>query len=383
MPAPESMRIAVTHADMTSMPRILRTDRAGDEHLIVFWRADVPLGHVYARTDGEGRLPLRTLSKDFSDRLSRPPPHVPGAQVSVVICTRDRPAALRDCLASLLLQSRKPQEIVVVDNASATGETRAVAEHAGVRYVREDRPGLDFARNAGVREATGDIVAFTDDDVKLHPKWLERLTDAFERPDIMATTGLILPGELETPSQIYFEKNWGFGRGYRRRDFDSQFFSVSRRHGCPVWTIGAGASMAFRRRAFDEVGYFDERLDVGAAGCSGDSEFWFRLLAAGWTCRYEPTAVAFHFHRREHQALREQIVAYMRGHVAALLVQFERHRDWGSLRRVLLDLPKYYLRRAGRRIVRPVEQSDLLADEIKGALSGIAYYIRTPRQGTS
>jgi hypothetical protein len=76
------------------------------------------------------------------------------------------------------------------------------------------------------------------------------------------------------PGQLQFETYWGFGRGYRRMDFSSVFFESDRLRGCPVWEIGAGANMAFRREVFEKVGLFDERLDVGAAGCSGDSEFW-------------------------------------------------------------------------------------------------------------
>ncbi len=221
---------------------------------------------------------------------------------------------------------------------------------AGVSYFREDRTGLDVARNTGARLAETDIVAYADDDVVLHHRWLERLANAFDAPDIMAVTGLLLPGELDTPAQQIFERYWGFGRGYQRIDFGPEYFARVRGYGCPAWVIGAGASMAFRRSTFDEVGWFDERLDVGAAGCSGDSELWYRILAAGGRCRYEPSAVAFHTHRREYDDLRKQIFGYMRGHVTALFVQFERHHHWGNLRRLFLSLPYYYATRALHRL---------------------------------
>ena len=254
-----------------------------------------------------------------------------GRKVSVVICTRDRAEELSRCLASLPRQSRVPDQVVVVDNASRDdGRTRAAALAAGVDYVREDRPGLDIARNWGVRAATGDIVAFTDDDVRLHPRWLERLTAAFDADGVMAVTGLVLPAELETAAQLHFETYWGFGRGYRPIDFGAEFFRTDRTHGCPAWEIGAGANMAFRRETFRRAGLFDERLDVGAAGCSGDSEYWHRVLFHGGICRYEPAAVAFHYHRREFAGLSRQIFAYMRGHAAALLVQYERSGNLGK-----------------------------------------------------
>jgi glycosyltransferase involved in cell wall biosynthesis len=304
--------------------------------------------------------------------------------VSLVICTRDRPQALARCLASLPRQTRQPDEIVVVDNASLTGETQQVCRKAGVRYVREDRPGLDIARNTGAQASKSEIVAYTDDDVVLHPWWLERMTGAFDAAHIWAVTGLVLPAELATQAQWHFERYWGFGRGFQRKDFGPDFLEANGRHGCPTWLIGAGASMAFRRSAFARAGFFDERLDVGAAGCSGDSEFWHRLLCAGGTCRYEPSVVAFHYHRRDWRGLSKQIRAYMRGHSAALLVQYERSGRQGNLRRLFVSFPQLYARRLLKRALSKSDGADLLmGEEIAGLLSGIWFYARAKRPGVS
>ncbi|HEX4637312.1 MAG TPA: glycosyltransferase [Rhizomicrobium sp.] len=304
--------------------------------------------------------------------------------VSLVICTRDRPRELARCLASLPQQARQPDEIIVVDNASRTRETERICRESRVHYVREDRAGLDIARNTGARASMSEIVAYTDDDVVLHPWWLDRLVRAFDEPQIWAVTGLVLPAELATPAQWHFERYWGFGRGFRRIDFGPAFLEAHRDYGCPTWLIGAGASMAFRRSVFAQVGFFDERLDVGAAGCSGDSEFWHRLLCAGGTCRYEPTVVAFHYHRRDWAGLRKQIRAYMRGHSAALLVQYERSGRKGNLRRLFVSFPQLYTRRLLKRLLSKSDASDLLTrEEISGLLSGIWFYARTPGQGAA
>jgi glycosyltransferase involved in cell wall biosynthesis len=376
--------IPIVHVDLDESPE-RSVLPAGCEVLVIFWARQRPVGQLYARAAGNGLLRPRALMREAVDgealaaaRLAACA--VPSATVSVVICTRDRPDALARCLASLQAQSRRPDQVVVVDNASRDDRTRQVALAAGAGYVREDRPGLDIARNAGAHAAAGEIVAYTDDDVTLHPRWLARIAAAFDAPDIMAVTGLVLPAELETAAQQLFERHWGFGRGFRRLDFGSAYFARHRAHGCPTWEIGAGANMAFRREAFDRIGLFDERLDVGAAGCSGDSEYWYRVLAGGWRCRYEPSAVVFHFHRRDFDALRRQIAAYMRGHAAALLIQFERCGDWGNLRRLLLTLPAWYGRRVLRRLVRGRDSSNcLLGAEIRGCLSGIAFYLGTPQ----
>jgi GT2 family glycosyltransferase len=249
--------------------------------------------------------------------------------------------------------------------------------------VREDKPGLDFARNAGARASCGEIVAYTDDDVILHPRWLERLVAAFDDSRVLAVTGLVLPAELRTPAQVHFETRWSFGRGYDRIDFGSEFFSSDRWSGCPAWEVGAGANMAFRRETFSKVGLFDERLDVGAAGCSGDSELWHRILSQGGVIRYEPAAVAFHYHRADWEGLRKQIRAYMRGHAAALLVQAELSKSRGSLRRAIVTMPRWLLRRVLKKAIGRAGPSDLLLrEEWTGYAAGLMYYLRSKRPGS-
>lgn len=349
---------------------------AARRSLFIFMDGGLPIGQQWVEAGGTPVIPERPAAR--TDAV--PGRGVPGLSATLVICTRDRPAELERCLGSIALQSAPPAEVIVVDNASRTDETRSVAMAAGARYIREDRPGLDFARNAGARAAAGDIVVYTDDDTELHPKWIENLLAAFDRDDIVAVTGLVLPASLATEAQWLFESEWSFGRGYERIDYGPRFYWSTRAGGCPAWIVGAGANMAFRRSIFDRVGHFDERLDVGAAGCSGDSEYWYRILAAGFTCRYEPTAVVWHHHRLEIPALASQIYHYMRGHTAALMVQFERTGDRGNLRRAFLSMPLFYARRFLGRLLRGARPSNrFLGEQVRGAIAGILFYLRTPR----
>lgn len=378
----------------------------------VFWLGDIPLGHdvipaadlplpasavqeralqvcaaairthlgtAKASPGCAGQLralpPAASLLGQVAERLAE----VPDApSVTVVVCTRDRPGPLATCLAALARLNPAPDEILVVDNAPTSADTRAaVGRQPGVRYVCEPRPGLDHARNRGAREATCDVVAYTDDDVVPHPSWIRGLRRGFAHADVDAVTGLVLPAELETDAQRAFERHWGFHRGYQPTTYGPAYFRRTVGRGAPVWEIGAGANMAFRRSVFDAVGEFDERLDVGAAGCSGDSEFWYRLLAAGRTVRYEPTAVVHHLHRRTDAELHRQIGAYMSGHTAALLVQYERTGHRGNLHRLALQMPRYYGRRLARGLVRGFRGRDrTLGTEIKGAVRGVGYYLR-------
>jgi GT2 family glycosyltransferase len=308
--------------------------------------------------------------------------------VSVVICTRNRPEPLEKCLSSIRSVTPQPNEIIVVDNDPASGLTRAVtAAFPDVRYVPEPRPGLSAARNTGIRNCEGEIIVFADDDVIVHAGWIGAIRGVFRDPDVIATTGLVLPTELATMAQYAFQgDSIGWDLGYQPLDFDRNFFRGTRHKGVPVWRIGAGANMAFRREAFASVGFFDERLGAGAAGCSEDSELWYRLLAEGHRCRYEPAAVVFHTHRADWKGLSDQTYAYMRGHVAALLFQFDRYRHWGNVYRALLVLPRSFVTRAFRSVkiaivrifIDPDKEpaSPLLGQQIRGAVAGYAYYLR-------
>lgn len=317
---------------------------------------------------------------------TRPAPATDG--LSVVICTQDRADSLSRCLASLAAQRQAPGEIVVVDN-SATGSAAATCRaFPQVRYVHEPRPGLSVARNRGLSEVRRDLVAFTDDDVELHPGWTGALVAAFDAAEVDAVTGVVLPAVLDTPAQNAFEHQLGgFTQHFVPILFDGRFFDETLAAGPQVWRIGAGANMAFRRSVFDRVGGFDERLGAGAAGCSEDSEIWYRILAAGGACLYDPRAVVFHHHRADWGGLRRQVRAYIRGHVAALVVQADRHGHQGNLRRIFLQFPQYFLWVAFEALkTRPPGRFAILWDEMVGWAAGLRYVAdrtwraRTPRQ---
>jgi GT2 family glycosyltransferase len=298
--------------------------------------------------------------------------------ISLVICTRDRPHALERCLQSLARQRSAPGEIMVVDN-SATGSARPVcARFPEVTYHTEPQPGLSRARNAGVRAASCPIIAFTDDDVEPHPNWLSEVARTFRDHDVDSMTGLVLPASLETQAQRSFQFAMGaFGGSFVPVLFDRRFLEEQKAVGAQVWRIGAGANMAFRRSAFERAGLFDERLGAGASGCSEDSEIWYRLLALGGTCLHEPRAVTFHHHRGGWNELKSQMRVYARGHVSALVAQADAFGDRAGYKRMGWQLPRYYAGTAlsalshGRR-----DRLALLGAEVQGWLAGLTYLVR-------
>ncbi|HKW60244.1 MAG TPA: glycosyltransferase [Candidatus Dormibacteraeota bacterium] len=294
--------------------------------------------------------------------------------VSIVIATADRPDGLRDCLLSVCDQdTNRSIEIIVVDNKPDSGLTPAVvAEFRGVKLITERRKGLSYARNAGIRAASGSIVVTTDDDVTMPHDWLERLVAPFVRPDVMIVTGNVLPAELETTAQIHFETYGGLGKGFKRFEVDGDWFESFHWNAAPTWELGATANAAFRAELFADpaVGLFDETLGAGTpTACSEDSYLIYRALKAHHTLVYEPASRVWHHHRRTMRALRRQIYGYSKGHVAYHLTTLLADHDLRSLKRVLVDLPVWRVRQLWSRLrARTTYPTSLVAIEIAGNL---------------
>lgn len=112
--------------------------------------------------------------------------------ISVIIVTRNRAEWLKDTLSSLTKQSRRPDEVIVVDNASAD-HTKEVAlsfsDSLNIKYVYEAERGIPYARNAGIRNTTGDIVAFIDDDCVADEDWLKYIEIPFIRDPNVGVVG--------------------------------------------------------------------------------------------------------------------------------------------------------------------------------------------------
>ncbi len=279
--------------------------RFGRRPLGLLQLARPPYGFVYSA--GELRMAIeRELGWEVIVALSiaaTPPPAPP---ISVVVCTRDRPEALQHCLAALVRLDYPDFEVVVVDNASRDEATREVVAPTPFRYVREERPGLNWARNRGADEAHHAIIAYTDDDVQVDRDWLWGIAAAFVDPQIAAMTGLVLPAELETQAQILFERYGGMSKGFTPRLFHHQRLGargIISAHQC-----GVGANMAFRRATLERLGGFDTALDVGTpAFGGGDIDMFHRVLAAELDLHYEPSALVWHQHRRDRPGLYRQI----------------------------------------------------------------------------
>ncbi|MEU0168068.1 glycosyltransferase [Streptomyces iakyrus] len=279
------------------------------------------LGRVPEGTDARAVLAERARAECGPAVFGEPgePPFT-----SVVVATRERAGQLARALDSLLAQDHPRFEIVVVDNAPVTSETRELIERKyaeRVRYVCEPVPGLAAAHNAGLDAVGGEVVAFTDDDVVADPRWLTELSAPFAADaGLGCCTGLILPARLTTPAQVLLESHGGFAKGFTPRTYDPAHppgdeplfpFTAGR--------FGSGANMAFRTAVLRSVGGFDPATGAGTAARGGDDLYGFvRVLAQGHRLRYTPYALVWHHHRETWRDLETQAYGYGAGLTAYL-----------------------------------------------------------------
>lgn len=214
--------------------------------------------------------------------------------MSVVLASYNRVASLRvtlESLSRLVIPEDLSWELLLVDNNS-TDSTRTLVEEfartAGfpVRYVFEKRQGRSAALNAGIAEAKGEIVVFTDDDVLLHPDWLSILKQTFDRFECAAVAGRVVP-TWNHPKPDWLEMEGQFA--ITNFELGDEFKEIKEP---PL-----GANSAFRREVFERHGLF--RLDLGVTGTKhtvtcDDTEFGQRLIDAGDKILYCPTAIVYH-----------------------------------------------------------------------------------------
>jgi glycosyltransferase involved in cell wall biosynthesis len=301
------------------------------------------------------KLGHKLLQENLRAELVPPPSPDGFPSLTVAICTKDRPQNVARCLDSLLplQQGDSNFEILVVDNAPSDGQTEElVASRPTVRYVREPKPGLNFARNRALAAATGELLAFLDDDVVVDGGWLAGLQEAWaENPDAGAFTGLVLPYELETEAQILFELGGGFRRGFEKIRY-GQSLPGNPLHPCGAGIFGAGCNMTFRRQILLQLGGFDDALDTGAPlPGGGDLDIFYRVVRAGFPLVYEPQYLVFHQHRREVEKLRHQYWTWGLGFMAFVIKSYGSDPPQRSqLRRLIFWWLKYQVRQVKARL---------------------------------
>ncbi len=293
------------------------------------------LDDAYARRDLDG---VAATSMDGSAGcLGADPSLCPSVSVVVPTCSNVGP--LERCLRSILRSEYDDFEVIVVENRPRSSDTARMlverfAGESRLRYVEEPRPSASLARNAGLASAEGEIVAFTDDDVVVDPLWLRAsaapLTGA---PPVACVTGLILPLELESESQLLLEQFAGFGKGfepktYRLPEAREANPLLPYAAGC----LGSGASIVMWTVVARELGGFDPALGPATLARGGeDLDLLARVLRTGYALSYDPRAIVWHEHPGGSARLRHQVYSYGIGLGAMLgkqVIASPRRRDF-------------------------------------------------------
>jgi len=243
--------------------------------------------------------------------------------VSVVVPIRNAARTLPYCLKALEGLDPQPLEFVLVDNGS-TDETpellRAFAQrHASreVKIVREPRAGISWARNAGIRAARGEILAWSDSDCAPQPSWLRHLVEPFADVKVGGVAGRV----LAAPPSSLVEFFCGLYT-FLTPDSPTHDYQWTPRKGGY-----AGANFAVRRVLANRLGGYDNAV----ANWGEDYDFCARLYAHGFSIAYIPTAEVLHYHRATVRGMLHQAFGQGRSHPYLL----KRH----AIRGLWIDFP--------------------------------------------
>jgi GT2 family glycosyltransferase len=358
--------------------------------LLIGLRDGTPVGTASASLAGGPLLPAATIAALFAEappaRGAEPALRAPLPTVSVVVTTCAQEQSTAEAVESVLACDPPPLEVIVVENRPARSRVAAMlrerfAADQCVRCVEEPHVGLSSARNAGLWAAEGDVVAFTDDDVIVDHRWIGRIARAFaEEPDAACVTGLIIPGDLNTPTQVLMEQFAGFGKGFERRVHHLRAPS-SPLAPFAAGEFGSGACTALRREAGRALGGFDPALGAGTASRGGeDLDLFVRVLLTGHALVYEPAAMLSHRHPDEDRRLRNEIFSYGVGLVAMITKQALDGQALAIARRVPLAL-RHLRDPASRKNVRKAPDYPRIFDWIEraGMVVGPFAYLRSRR----
>jgi GT2 family glycosyltransferase len=250
--------------------------------------------------------------------------------ITLAVVTRDRPEQLKRHLLPELRRIVADGFPVIVVDQSRGEATASVLDGLSVVYERSG-PGLSHGRNIAVGLTQTPLIAFTDDDVTPPPDWLTRIVELFDGgPHIGAVCGrAIQPGGPLLPGR------------------DAATF----RPGTSPFELGSGFNIAFRRRALEQAGPFDEELGAGARWrAAEDTDMLYRIMRAGWAvCAADDITVVHHDSRRGLDRIRLHY-----GYGVGVGAQTAKHDDAGDelARRIALAEARRHMGTIVRSLVR-------------------------------
>ena len=183
-----------------------------------------------------------------------------GFNVSVIVPTFNRVDFVYKAIKSISSQTFQPLEIILVDNNSEDNTSEMVAKHfKSVKILIQKKQGVSASRNCGIREASGNWIAFLDSDDQWHKRKLEEQVKSISKDKFSAN--------LSHTNEIWYRNNEFFNQREIHRKRGGFIFE----HCLPLCCISP-SSVLIKKKVFDDIGFFDESLDV----CE-DYDFWLRF----------------------------------------------------------------------------------------------------------
>jgi len=219
-------------------------------------------------------------------------------RISVVVCSYNGSRTIRECF-DRLLQLKYPDFEVIVVNDGSTDSTATIAQEHGFRVISTKNQGLSHARNVGLAAATGEIVAYIDDDAYPDPHWLTYLAATFMNTTHAGVGGPNIPPSGDGPVSDCVANAPGGPVHVLLSDQEAEHIP--------------GCNMAFRKAALQEIGGFDPQF----RSAGDDVDVCWRLQQKGFTLGFSPAAMVWHHRRNSVTAYWKQQVGY--GKAEALL----------------------------------------------------------------
>lgn len=223
------------------------------------------------------------------------------SKISVIVCTYNGTSTLRSCLESLQRLRHANFEVLLIDDGSSEDIACIAADFPTVHYLRQEHAGLSAARNLGMREARGEILAYTDDDCLVDEDWLTHIANGFDNPQWVACGGPNIPPLPRNQAEAIVAAAPGAPAHVMLNDSEAEHLP--------------GCNLAIRKDALETIGGFREAYRTAG----DDVDVCWRLREAGGRLRFMPGAMVWHHRRRSFSAYLRQQRGY--GHAEALLMK--------------------------------------------------------------
>jgi glycosyltransferase involved in cell wall biosynthesis len=223
-------------------------------------------------------------------------------KVSVIIPVKNGAAYIKGLLDSLMeVEYEKDKLEVIVVDGNSTDNTREIVSQYPVKLLPEERPGLNAARNTGIKHSSGEILAFTDADCVVPKNWIKNIVEVLKNPEVGCVGGNVLRYYDNFLSRYADESIIPVMRVFKKREILNYVKPPER--------FPAGCNMAIRRETLEKAGFFDESIRYGY----DEDELVERICKAGYKMVLDPEVLVKHKHRPKLMELLKQHFNYGKG----------------------------------------------------------------------